>query len=63
VVKIYERLRGPNSLLQFFPANHRTRVLQQNLEDLERLFLQSDPGSVLAQLSSLLVQFEGSKAY
>jgi hypothetical protein len=42
MVEIYERIRRPYPLSKLFTWNHRSRLLQQNLQDLKWLFLQSN---------------------
>lgn len=62
VVEIYESIRGPEFLLKFFPSHNFSGVLDQGHQELERLFLQANSQTVLAQLASAEVQFENPKA-
>jgi len=62
VIKVNEGIRGPHPLPQFFPRNQFARLFEQNLQELERLLLQSDPDSVLVQFSGVLVEFERPEA-
>jgi hypothetical protein len=55
VIEIHKSVGGPDSLPEFLAADYIARVFQQNLEDLEWLFLQSDSSSILAQLSRMLL--------
>jgi hypothetical protein len=61
VVKIHESVGRPNPLSQVFPRNHVAGVFQQDLQNLERLFLQPDLGPVAPQFSRILIQFELSE--
>jgi hypothetical protein len=62
VIEVNEGIRRPDLLAQFFAGDYFARMLQKNAEDLQRLVLQPDPGSVAAQFSTLVVQFECTKA-
>ena len=48
VIEIDEGVGRPHSLAKFFAGYNVPWVFQQNLQDLERLFLQPDLRSVLA---------------
>ena len=53
MVKVDERVFGPDLLAQFFPANEFARMREQDGADLKRLALQRHLCPILAQLSSL----------
>jgi hypothetical protein len=58
VIEIHKSVGGPDSLPEFLAGDYIARLFQQNPEDLEWLFLQPDSGSILAQLSRMLLQLE-----
>src|SRR5438477_3862477 len=61
VIKVYERVAGPQPAAQFFPRHHLTRTLQHHRQNLERLFLQLDAAAILAQLAACEVRLKYSK--
>jgi hypothetical protein len=58
VIEVNKRVGGPYPPLEFLTRSNLTRLLQQNLQNLKRLLLQSDLGPVAAQFSGVLIQFE-----
>jgi hypothetical protein len=61
VVEVDERVGRPDPLLQFLARNYFARSLQQNLQELKGLLLESHLRSVLTQFSCILIQFELSE--
>ena len=55
MVKIHEGPRWPDLPLKLFARDRLAGMREQNLEDLERLNLNFDSDSVLAQLPSIQV--------
>jgi len=62
VVEVNEGVGGPDALLQFFTRDHLTWTFQQDLQNLQWLFLQLDPYTPLAQFSGIRVNLEGTEA-
>ena len=60
--KINESIARPDLLAQFFPAYDFIGALEKSSEDLERLFLQLDPDTVLPQFSRGAVDLERTKS-
>jgi hypothetical protein len=58
VVKVDERVRGPDALLELLTRYQLAWLFQENLKDLKWLFLEPDSAAVLAKASRILVQFE-----
>ena len=60
-IEVDERVGGPKLLTQFFPGYELARTLQQQREDLERLFLEFDSHAVLAKLGSTKIRLKNAK--
>jgi hypothetical protein len=61
MIEVDEGVGGPEPALQLVPGHYLAGTFQQHGKNLERLFLQSDPGPVTFQLSSLEIYFEDAK--
>jgi hypothetical protein len=61
MVEINEGIGLPDSFSKFIALHHLSRLFEQNLQDLQGLLLQSNPGSVTAKFSRFLIQLEGPK--
>jgi hypothetical protein len=61
VVEIDEGVGWPESAAQFFSRNYLAGMLDQHVQDLERLFLELQLDSILAQLARRNVYLEGSE--
>jgi len=61
VLEFDKRVRRPERLLQLFACHDLAAAAQQQNEDLERLVLQRNLASALAQLSGTEVRFEQAK--
>jgi hypothetical protein len=61
VVEIHERVRRPELFLEFLTSYDLARVLKQQGQDLEWLFLEANSQAVLAQFASPKIQFENPK--
>ena len=62
MVKLHDGVVGPQLLLDFLASGDLTLALQQQQQDLKRLFLQPNPLLAAAQFSSLQVEFKDAKA-
>src|SRR6266446_4195607 len=62
MVKIDKGVGGPDSLLQFFAGDDLTRLFQQDLQNLKRLFLELELDPFLTQFSGPKVYFEDTEA-
>jgi hypothetical protein len=62
VVEFDDGIIRPQVQADFLAQHYLTAMLQQHGQDSERLFLQSDPPPMLAQLASANVEFERSEA-
>ena len=62
VIEIYERIRGPQSALEFVAGHQLARPGQQHREHLKRLLLKPDPRTALLQLASPKIGLEDSEA-
>ena len=62
LVEIDERIRGPQSLLQFIPRDQLPGMLQQNVENLKRLSLKRPSVAVAAELCGFEVESELAEA-
>ena len=62
VVEVDEGVGGPELLLQLFAGDDFSGALEQQGEDLERLALQAELDSALAQFACAEVEFEDSEA-
>jgi hypothetical protein len=62
MVKIAKALVGPDARAQFFARDQRTRTLQQNLQYLERLFLELDAASRFTHLSGVEIGLKRSES-
>jgi hypothetical protein len=58
MIEIDEGVGRPNPLPQLFLGHYLAGVFDEDCENLERLFLQLDPDSPLAQFAGLEVQFK-----
>jgi hypothetical protein len=61
VIKIDERIGGPQAVPYFFARDNLTLPLQKQSENLERLLLQFDPHAIAAQLSGAEIDLEDAK--
>ena len=61
-VEIHESVGRPDPLPQLFASNHLAGPFQKNLKKLERLVLQLDLHSLLAQFSRAKINFEHTEA-
>jgi hypothetical protein len=61
VLEIDERAGGPEPLAQLFACDELTGPVEHHRQNFERLFLQSDSHSALAQLARAQVDLEGSE--
>jgi hypothetical protein len=61
VIEVNYCFGTPDLLLKLLPGNDFSRVVQQDGEHLERLALQFDADSALAQLTGSKVHFENAK--
>jgi hypothetical protein len=62
MIEIDKGVGRPDSLLQLFPRNHRARIFQQNLQNLQGLLLKLDSDALLAWFPSAQVHFENTEA-
>src|SRR6266700_4426345 len=62
MVEINKSVGGPDFLLHFLPGDDLLRTLQENLENLEWLFLEFDLGALFAQFASPEVQLKCREA-
>ena len=53
VIKINERVAGPQPAAQFVSCDNLTRVFEKDGEDLKRLFRELEPNAMLADFASL----------
>ncbi len=60
-IEVDERVGGPKLLTQLFPGYELARTLQQQREDLERLFLEFDSDAVLAELGGTKIRLINAK--
>src|SRR5215831_12858890 len=56
-----ESVRRPDAASKFVPRNNLPGILEQNLQDLDRLLLQLDLDTVLAQLRALQIELEDTE--
>src|SRR5262249_34118067 len=61
-IKVHKSVRGPDPLLQFLAGDNFARMFQQDLQNLEGLFLKSDFHALLVQFSALSIQLEDTEA-
>jgi hypothetical protein len=61
MIEVAETSLGPDPRLQFLAGDQVAVMLQQNLQNLERLFLELDQASRLAELSGVEIDLEVSK--
>lgn len=62
MIEINEGVRRPEGSSQFVPGNNLSRSEQQHFQNLERLLLQTNSQSMLAQFSSSKIDLENAKA-
>src|SRR6266702_2465916 len=62
VIEVYEGVGRPNILPQFLAGDDFARALQENLQNLEWLFLQPDLDSLPAQFSGIFIQLKSPEA-
>ncbi len=62
VLKIHERVGGPQPLPHLFAGNHFTRFLEQDGQDAKGLARQADTHTMLAQFSRRQIYLEDSEA-
>jgi hypothetical protein len=62
MVEIHKSVGGPKTLSQFLAGHYVTRMLQQELQDLQRLLLQLNPDPLLAQLPGNVIYLERTEA-
>jgi hypothetical protein len=61
VIEIHKSVYGPEFFLKFLASYNLAGVVQQQSQNLERLFLKPDSQTVLAQLAGAQVEFEYPK--
>ena len=61
LLEVDKGIGGPQFLPEFFPRYKFPRPVEQDGKDLERLFLELDLATVLAQLTGGQVDFEGTE--
>jgi hypothetical protein len=62
VIEVDKGVGGPKALPQFFAVHHVARMLQQELQDLQRLLLQLHPDAMLPQFSGDRIYLERTEA-
>jgi hypothetical protein len=62
VVELDDRAIRPDAIADFLPRHHFSGMLEQHEENLERLFLQTNAPSALAQFARADVQLKPAKA-
>ncbi|HEY2171966.1 MAG TPA: hypothetical protein VGJ30_20250 [Candidatus Angelobacter sp.] len=63
VIEIYESVRRPDSLLEFFAGDNFARLFEQRLQNPERLLLQPNANSAFAQLSGTQIQLKAIETH
>jgi hypothetical protein len=63
VIKIYEGIGGPDLLLNLFPRDDFTWILEQGLENKKGLVLKANSGASVAQLSRTKIQLKVVEMY
>jgi hypothetical protein len=63
LIKFDEGVRRPDVRAQLFPADDLPGIFQQELKDLEGLFLQFDLNALFAQFRALQVELKNPKLY
>src|SRR5215469_10344474 len=58
LIELDESVRRPDVFAQLFAADDLSAIFQQKAQDLERLVLQLDPGTLLAQFTAVQVEFK-----
>src|SRR5438132_14024357 len=61
MVKVNERIAGPQLQPQLLARHHMSRTLEQHQQDLKRLILELDAPPLFAQLARQPIGFEGAK--